>query len=141
MGFLELRRQCGVSHEIFADDARGWQCPFVFAFTNRVAFKEVSGHHSSKASIFQHSAFFIVQLSHPYMTTGKTIALTRRTFVGAGSTHSSTTGLRPPEQLERPAGFPSSSPRGNPACRGTFGGRRKAVRDRFALQGGTGDFP
>ena len=37
---------------------------------------------SSKASILQHSAFFIVQLSHPYMTTGKTIALTRRTFVG-----------------------------------------------------------
>ena len=39
-------------------------------------------HHSSKASIFRHSAFFIVQLSHPYMTTEKTIALTRRTFVG-----------------------------------------------------------
>ena len=39
-------------------------------------------HHSSKASILQHSAFFMVQLSHPYMTTGKTIALTRRTFVG-----------------------------------------------------------
>ena len=39
-------------------------------------------HHSSKASIIQHSAFFIVQLSHPYMTTGKTIALTRWTFVG-----------------------------------------------------------
>ena len=38
--------------------------------------------HSSKASILQHSAFFIVQLSLPYMTTGKTIALTRRTFVG-----------------------------------------------------------
>ena len=38
-------------------------------------------HHSSKASILQCSAFFIVQLSHPYMTTGKTIALTRRTFV------------------------------------------------------------
>ena len=38
-------------------------------------------HHSSKASILQHSAFFIVQLSHPYMTTGKTIALTRPTFV------------------------------------------------------------
>ena len=38
-------------------------------------------HHSSKASILQHSAFFIVQLSHPYMTTGKTIALTRWTFV------------------------------------------------------------
>ena len=41
-----------------------------------------SQHHSSKASILQCSAFFIVQLSHPYMTTGKTIALTRRTFVG-----------------------------------------------------------
>ena len=39
-------------------------------------------HHSSKASIFRHSAFFIVQLSHLYMTTGKTIALTRWTFVG-----------------------------------------------------------
>ena len=39
-------------------------------------------HHSSKASILLHSAFFMVQLSHPYMTTGKTIALTRQTFVG-----------------------------------------------------------
>ena len=39
-------------------------------------------HYSSKASILQHLAFFIVQLSHPYMTTGKTIALTRWTFVG-----------------------------------------------------------
>ena len=38
-------------------------------------------HHSSKASIFQHSTFFIDQLSHPYMTTEKTIALTRRTYV------------------------------------------------------------
>ena len=39
-------------------------------------------HHSSKASILWCSALFIIQLSHPYMTTGKTIALTRRTFVG-----------------------------------------------------------
>ena len=39
-------------------------------------------HHSSNASILQHSAFFIVQLSHPYMTIGKTIALSRQTFVG-----------------------------------------------------------
>ena len=39
-------------------------------------------HHISKASVLQHSDFFMVQLSHPYMTTGKTIALTRRTFVG-----------------------------------------------------------
>ena len=45
-------------------------------------FKNLLQHHSSKASILQHSAFFTVQLSHPYMTTGKTIALTRRTFVG-----------------------------------------------------------
>ena len=44
--------------------------------------KSLLQHHSSKASIRQHSAFFTVQLSHPYMTTGKTIALTRRTFVG-----------------------------------------------------------
>ena len=43
--------------------------------------KSVLQHHSSKASVLQRSAFFVVQLSHPYMTTGKTIALTRRTFV------------------------------------------------------------
>ena len=44
--------------------------------------KSLLQHHSSKASILWHSAFFIVQLLHPYMTTGKTIALTRWTFVG-----------------------------------------------------------
>ena len=44
--------------------------------------KSLLQHHSSKASIFQHSAFFIVQLSHPYKSTGKTTALTRWTFVG-----------------------------------------------------------
>ena len=44
--------------------------------------KSLLQHHSSKASILQLSAFFIVQLSHPYMTTGKTMALTRQTFVG-----------------------------------------------------------
>ena len=45
-------------------------------------FKSLVQHHSSKASILRRSAFFTVQLSHPYMTTGKTIALTRWTFVG-----------------------------------------------------------
>ena len=44
--------------------------------------KRLLQHHSSEVSILLHSAFFIVQLSHPYMTTGKTIALTRQTFVG-----------------------------------------------------------
>ena len=44
--------------------------------------KSLLQHHSSKASVLLHSAFFMVQLSHPFMTTGKTIALTRRTFVG-----------------------------------------------------------
>ena len=44
--------------------------------------KNLLQHHSSKVSILRHSAFFTVRLSHPYMTTGKTIALTRRTFVG-----------------------------------------------------------
>ena len=48
----------------------------------QVTLKSLSQHHSSKASILWHRAFFIVQLSHPYMTTGKTIALTRQTFVG-----------------------------------------------------------
>ena len=45
--------------------------------------KSLLQHHSSKASVVQHSTFFMVQLSHPYMTTGKTIALTRRAFVGS----------------------------------------------------------
>ena len=44
--------------------------------------KSLLQHHTSKASILQHSAFIIIQLSHPYLTTGKTIALTRWTFVG-----------------------------------------------------------
>ena len=44
--------------------------------------KSLLQHHSSKASILWHLSFFMVQLSHPYVTTGKTIALTRRTFVG-----------------------------------------------------------
>ena len=44
--------------------------------------KSLLQHHSSKSSILQHSAFFLVQLSHPYMTTGKTIALTKWTFLG-----------------------------------------------------------
>ena len=43
--------------------------------------KSLLQHHSSRASVLQHSAFFIVQISHPSMTTGKTIALTRQTFV------------------------------------------------------------
>ena len=47
----------------------------------QVTLKSLLQHHSSKASILRRSAFFIVQLSHPYMTTGKTIALTRWTFV------------------------------------------------------------
>ena len=47
-----------------------------------MALKSLLQNYTSKASILQHSAFFIVQLSHRYMTTGKTIALTRQTFVG-----------------------------------------------------------
>ena len=55
----------------------GW-----ISFAVQGTLKSLLQHHSSKASILQCSAFLIVQLSHPYMTTGKTIALTRRTFVG-----------------------------------------------------------
>jgi len=44
--------------------------------------KSLLKHHSSKATVLQHTAFFMVQCSHPYMTTGKTIALTKQSFVG-----------------------------------------------------------
>ena len=50
--------------------------------TVQATLKNLLQHHSSKASVLWYSAFFIVQLSHPYVTTGKTIALTRWTFVG-----------------------------------------------------------
>ena len=53
-----------------------------FDLAVQVTLKSLLQHHNPKASILGHSAFFMVQLSHPYMTTGKTIALTRRTFVG-----------------------------------------------------------
>ena len=57
--------------------------------------KSLLQHHSSKASILQCSAFFIVQLSHPYMTTGKTIALTRRTSAWRASEKSPRTSVQP----------------------------------------------
>ena len=62
--------------------------------------KSLLQHHSSKASILRRSAFFTVQLSHPYMISGKTIALTRRTFVGKVMSHqlpikSDALGVRP----------------------------------------------
>ena len=61
------------------DDPEGWNGDLLAV---QGTLKSLLQHHSSKASIVQCSAFFTVQLSHPYMPTGKTIALTRRTFVG-----------------------------------------------------------
>ena len=71
----------------------------------QVTFKSLLQHHSSKASILWCSAFFTVQLSHPYMTTGKTIALTRRTFVGKVMFLLLRVGLFP-DQLQATAFFP-----------------------------------
>ena len=60
-----------------------WMLSFKPAFYSSFTFiKRLLQHHSSKVSILQHSAFFMVQFSHPYMTTGKTIALTKWIFVG-----------------------------------------------------------
>ena len=56
----------------------GWTC---WIFLQSKGLSSLLQHHSSKASILRHSAFFTVQLSHPYMTTGKTVALARQTFV------------------------------------------------------------
>ena len=61
---------------------RSFRIVWLDLFADQGTLKSLLQHHSSKASILQCSAFVIVQLSHPYMTTGKTIALTRRTFVG-----------------------------------------------------------
>ena len=78
---LELQLQHGPSNEYsglisFRID---W---FYLLATNGQTLKSLVQYHTSKASILAHSAFFMVQLSHPYMTTGKTTALIRQTFVG-----------------------------------------------------------
>ena len=62
----------------------GWVVSISVLLLTQGTLKSLLQHHSSKASILQRSAFFTVRLSHPYMTTGKTIALTRQTFVGKG---------------------------------------------------------
>ena len=86
--------------QLFASSGQSWSFSFNISPSNKysalisyrmdwfdllavqVTLKSLLQHCTSKASILWHSAFFIVQLSHPYMTTGKTIALTRQTFVG-----------------------------------------------------------
>ena len=69
------------SASVFPMNIQGW-FPLGLTGLFQGTLKSLLQHHSSKASILQHSALFRVQLSHPYMTTGKTIALTRWTFVG-----------------------------------------------------------
>ena len=79
-------KYCSFSFNISPSNEYPGLISFMMDWLNLLAiqgtFKNVLQHHSSKASILRCSAFFIVQLSHPYMTTGKTIALTRQTFFG-----------------------------------------------------------
>ena len=96
--------------------------------------KTLLQHHSSKASILQCSAFFIVQLSHPYMTTGKTIALTIQTFVGK------VTSLLFNTLCRFVMGFPGSSAGKESACSAgdqssiPSSGRSPGTRNGFPLQ-------
>ena len=71
-----------LQHYSFQRTPRTFRMDWLDLLAVQGTLKSLLQYHSSKASILQHSAFFTVQLSHPYMTTGKTIALTRRTFVG-----------------------------------------------------------
>ena len=78
------RIRASASASVLQMNIQGW---FPLGLTGLISLqskglKNLLQHHSLKASVLQHSVFFMVQLSHPYMTTGKTIALTRRTFVG-----------------------------------------------------------
>ena len=79
-------KYCNFSFSISSSNEYSGLIPFRMDWLDLLAvkgtLKSLLQHHSSKASILQRSAFFIVQLSHPYMTTGKTIALTIWTFVG-----------------------------------------------------------
>ena len=70
------------STSVLPMNTKDWSTLGWTGWKSKALFKSILQHHSSKASILQRSAFFTIQLSHPYMTTGKTIALTRQTFVG-----------------------------------------------------------
>ena len=84
--FIRWPKYWSCSFKISPTNEHPGLIPFRMDWLDRLAvqgtLKSLLQHHSSKASILWHSAFFTVQLSHPYMTTGKTIALTRWTFVG-----------------------------------------------------------
>ena len=71
-----------VNFQMFKLDFKKAEEPEIKLPTVQGTLKTLLQHHSLKASVLQHSAFFMVQLSHPYMTIGKTIALTIRTFLG-----------------------------------------------------------
>ena len=75
---LQLQHQSANEYSGLISFRIDWFDPLVVQGT----LKNLLQYHSLKSSIFQCSAFFMVQLSHPYMTTGKTIAMTRRAFVG-----------------------------------------------------------
>ena len=77
---MELQLQHQFFQGIFRVDS--FRIDWFYLLAVQGTLKSLLQHHSSKASILRHSAFFIVQLSHPYMTTGKTIALTIQTFIG-----------------------------------------------------------
>ena len=79
---LEFQLQHQSFQRKFKTDLGSFMMDWLDLFAVQGTHKSLLQYHSSKASILQRSAFFIVQISHPYMTTGKTIALTRRTFVG-----------------------------------------------------------
>ena len=79
--FASGGRSIGVSASASVLPMNSFRMDWVDLLAVQGALKSLLKHHSSKASILQHSAFFIVQLSHSHMTTGKTIALTRWTFV------------------------------------------------------------
>ena len=85
---ISLPKDCNFSFSISPSNQYSGLISFRMDWLDLLALqgtlKNLLQHHSSKASILPHSAFFIVQLKHPYMTTGKTIALTRQTFVGKG---------------------------------------------------------
>ena len=79
---LEFQLQHQSFQRKFKTDLGSFMMDWLDLFAVQGTHKSLLQHHNSKISILQYSAFFIVQISHPYMTTGKTIALTRQTFVG-----------------------------------------------------------
>ena len=140
---------CVWNPRFFADDARGCQCPFVLCLHPQGCLRRgVRASGPSQERTGNRGRWACGPTHVARLEFLRETGLMLRCAGKAGNPFQTTRGIDSPVAIRRGEGAQRKRcrdtrccPRGNPACRGTFGGRRKALRDRFALQGGTEDFP